>query len=30
MSEEDWDKECESNYFVSEEKSRNRQEKREV
>ena len=30
MSEEDWDKECECDYFVSDEKSRNRQEKREI
>lgn len=30
MSPEEWEKECHCDYFVSEEKSRNRQEKREV
>ena len=30
MSEEEWVNECECDYFVSEEKSRNRQEKREI
>lgn len=30
MSEDEWSKECQCDYFVSEEKSRNRQEKREI
>ena len=30
MNEEEWRKECRSDYFVSQERSRNRQEKREV
>lgn len=30
MKEDEWAKECQCDYFVSEEKSRNRQEKREV
>ncbi len=30
MDEDEWSKECRCDYFVSEEKSRNRQEKREV
>lgn len=30
MGEDEWTKECQCDYFVSEEKSRNRQEKREV
>jgi len=30
MSEEEWGNECQCDYFVSEEKSRNRQEKREI
>lgn len=30
MNEGEWEKECKCDYFVSEEKSRNRQEKREV
>jgi predicted transposase YbfD/YdcC len=30
MSEDEWIKECQCDYFVSEEKSRNRQEKREI
>ena len=30
MSQEEWSKECQCDYFVTEERSRNRQEKREV
>ncbi len=30
MEQDEWEKECQCDYFVSEEKSRNRQEKREI
>ena len=30
MNQDEWEKECECDYFVTEERSRNRQEKREV